>query len=69
MIPPTLEQIVELKKIVGLNAWGCGKDGKLHVWLTKQSNNHTIEEITVVLEVAIDSSEVVVHFGEWVRVD
>lgn len=69
MIPPTLEQIVELKKIVGLNAWGCGKDGKLHVWLNKQSNKQTIEEITVVLSVATDSPEVVVHFGEWVRVD
>ena len=69
MIQPTPAQIVELKKIIGLNAWGCGKDGKLHVWLTKQSNNHTIEEITVVLGVAIDSPEVVVHFGEWVRVD
>lgn len=60
---------MELKKIVGLNAWGCGKDGKLHVWLTNHANKQTVEEITDVLRVATDSPEVVIHFGEWVRVD
>ena len=69
MIQPTPEQITELKKIAGLNAWGCGKDGKFHVWLNKQSNKQTVEEIIDVLEVAFESPEVVVHFGEWVRVD